>query len=564
MDKTGKFVVTLVIIALIGWTFYNANHQPPPPQQTTSLTANSTTAATPVAASAPAATPVAPPPVAQPTVPERTLEVKATGSETVDYVFTNLGGGIKTADLKGHIAEKGADVLLNQNCPSAIGAVSQQPGAAAIPAKLSQQGDKVIAVSEFAPGIEMIKTYTLPTADAKGKARYLVKLDIAFKNTAQSPLAVSGYFVSLGGASPMHEHDMESYTALNWSKNGKSEESSVSSFKGSWLSHTEKSVIEESAENVPWASVTSQYFVTLFTAKGEQGKSIWSVPFPVKFGEKSVQGIRGDLGMSGFSLKPGETHTQSFEIYAGPKRYAYLKQFSEGQVAVMQFGMFGFIAIWLLDAMNALAAVLRGNYALAIIALTLIIKLLLWIPQNKATRSMKKMQLVQPKMKELREKFKDDPTKMNQETMKLYKTYGINPLGGCLPMLIQIPVFFGFYAMLRSSFELRDQAFLWVKDLSQPDTIAHISGFPINILPVLMGLTSIWSMSLTPKSGDGMQQRLMMFMPLIFIAFCYNYASALSLYLTTSYLFTVAQLYITRNQQTPTLVKAAAPAKKKR
>jgi YidC/Oxa1 family membrane protein insertase len=149
---------------------------------------------------------------------------------------------------------------------------------------------------------------------------------------------------------------------------------------------------------------------------------------------------------------------------------------------------------------------------------------------------------------------------MNEELMKLYRDYGVNPLSGCLPMLIQIPIFFGFYSMLGSAIELRNSSFFWIHDLSQPDTIGHVLGLPINVLPIFMAGTMVWQMAITPKSGDAAQQRMMMFMPLIFLAFAYNYASALSLYWTTQNLFSIVQLYLTRNQPLPKLEKVARPA----
>ena len=175
---------------------------------------------------------------------------------------------------------------------------------------------------------------------------------------------------------------------------------------------------------------------------------------------------------------------------------------------------------------------------------------------------MRKMAALSPKMTELREKFKDAPTKMNEELMKLYKDYGVNPFGGCLPMLIQIPIFFGFYVMLGSAIELRNSSFLWVVDLSQPDTIFRIAGFPINILPIVMAGSMVWQMAITPKTGDAMQQRILLLMPVIFLVFAYNYASALSLYWTTQNLFSIVQLYLTRNNPLPELTKRAAPPKK--
>ena len=131
-------------------------------------------------------------------------------------------------------------------------------------------------------------------------------------------------------------------------------------------------------------------------------------------------------------------------------------------------------------------------------------------------------------------------------------------------MLVQIPVFFGFYSMLGKAVELRNVHFLWVKDLSQPDTVAMIFGYPLNILPLCMMMTMVGQMALSPKPNDPVQQQVAMFMPIIFIAFCYNYASALALYLTVQNLFSIVQLCVTRNQATPVLQKAAGPIKKRR
>src|SRR5437879_8893175 len=137
---------------------------------------------------------------------------------------------------------------------------------------------------------------------------------------------------------------------------------------------------------------------------------------------------------------------------------------------------------------------------------------------------MRQMSALSPKMQELREKYKDDPTRMNQEVMKLYKDYGINPVGGCLPMMIQIPIFFGLFKMLGQAVELRNSHFLWVHDLSQPDTVASLSllgySIPINIIPLCMAASQIWLMAMTPKIGDATQPRGMVFNQLIFLSTC--------------------------------------------
>ena len=176
---------------------------------------------------------------------------------------------------------------------------------------------------------------------------------------------------------------------------------------------------------------------------------------------------------------------------------------------------------------------------------------------------MKRMSKLQPKIAALKEKYPDDPNKMNQEMMKLYRTYGVSPMGGCLPMLAQIPIFFGFYNMLQYAVELRNQPFLgWVNDLSQPDTVAHVMGLPINILPILMAVTMVIQMQITPKTGDKMQQRIFMLMPLIFFFFCYNFASALALYWTTQNIFSIGQTWLMQKLPEPEL-KTSNKADKK-
>src|SRR5256714_788125 len=217
-----------------------------------------------------------------------------------------------------------------------------------------------------------------------------------------------------------------------------------------------------------------------------------------------------------------------------------------------------------------------GNYGLSIVLLTACVKGVLWPLQNKANRSMRKMSALAPKMQELKEKYKDDPTRMNQEVMKLYKEYGVNPVGSCLPMMIQIPIFFGLFSMLGQRAELRNARFFWVRDLSQPDTLFTIpglgwipilgspTGLPINILPIIMGATNLWLMRMTPKTGDSTQQRVMMFMPLIFLIFCCNFAAALALSYTMQYLFTILQPYPNRKLPAPVLEKVALPGKRDR
>jgi len=232
---------------------------------------------------------------------------------------------------------------------------------------------------------------------------------------------------------------------------------------------------------------------------------------------------------------------------------------------VMQFGFWGVISVWLLKSMKLLYHVIP-NYGIAIIIITILIKLIFWPIQAKSIRSMKEMQKFQPLMNKLREKYKDDPQRLNQEMMKLYKEHKINPFSGCLPMLVQIPVFFGLYAMLRSAIELRGASFLWVKDLSQPDTIwSHTLPFSLpligstlmlNPLPLLMTGAMIWQQKLTPTAGDTQQQKMMQFMPLIMLYFFYPSSSGLCLYWTAQQLLSIAQQWWSLRQRDGT----SAPA----
>jgi len=185
------------------------------------------------------------------------------------------------------------------------------------------------------------------------------------------------------------------------------------------------------------------------------------------------------------------------------------------------------------------------------------------------------MQALQPQMKAIQEKYKADPRKMNQKLMEFMKENKVSPLGGCLPMIVQIPVFIGFYYMLQSAVELRGARFLWACDLSQPDTIFIIPGlgwipflgipslgFPVNPLPLLMGLSQFWQARMTPMSPgvDPVQQKIMQYMPLMFVFILYNFSSGLALYWTVQNLLSILQMKLTKSTMPPPAA-AAGPVK---
>jgi YidC/Oxa1 family membrane protein insertase len=269
-------------------------------------------------------------------------------------------------------------------------------------------------------------------------------------------------------------------------------------------------------------------------------------------------------------LMPGESLEHWYDLFAGPKEYRTLDRLGatlENEVdRVMGFGgFFGFFAKALLLSMNGLHA-MGLSYGLAIVAITIVIKALFWPLTQVSTRSMRRMQKLQPEMKALQEKYKDDPRKMNERLMAFMKEHRINPAAGCLPILIQIPVFFGFYRMLQSAIELRGAQFLWAFDLSQPDTIFVIPGlgFPVNPLPIIMGLTQFWQMRITPPSPgmDPVQQKIFQFMPLMFLFILYNFSSGLTLYWTVQNLLTIAQMKLTKSTGEPDPKSTPAHAKR--
>ena len=199
------------------------------------------------------------------------------------------------------------------------------------------------------------------------------------------------------------------------------------------------------------------------------------------------------------------------------------------------------------------------SWGWSIVIMTICIKLLFWPLTAKASRSQKRMAKIQGPMSELKEKYKDNPQKIQQETLKLFKEHQVNPVAGCLPMVIQMPIFLGLFYMLRTASELRHEPFLWVSDLSMPDTIAQIGGFPINLLPIIMGVTMFLQMSMMPVSptADPMQQKIFKFLPFIFLVFLYSFSSGLVLYWTVQNILTIIQQKIINNRPDEPLVPVA-------
>ena len=580
MDRTAWIAVVIATIGLIA-SMYWQQHQMAEArakylQQQAVLAAQATPAATPQSQTfgpSPLATPPTPAQDLAAKIPSVPDQVGTLKSDVAELHFSNNRGGLSNVLLLKHSAEEGHFVQLNSGRTAAIGAITQNPRDwqdSGYELSTDPGAGTATLKRTVAEGLEIKKTYTL-AQQAGLKDDYQIKLVIDFTNTGTSKLATPGYFVSTGTAVPIHRSDRIFATQFDWYRDGKFNSIAVNYFDpgklfGLFQTSGPKDVYTATADRILWVAVSDQYFATILAPLEETGSQVWAIPvdLPTEDGQAPLKGIEGAVEIPGFSLAPGESKTVSFAIYAGPKEFTRLAKLPNDQAEIMNFGWAKWVSEILLTVMNTLHAWVK-SYALAIIIMTIIIRSLLWPLQNAATKSMRKMAKLSPIMNELREKYKDDPQRMNQETMKLYKEYGINPFGGCLPMLVQIPIFFGFYGMLDKAIELRNSSFLWVRDLSQPDTVFHLAGIPINILPLVMAATQLWQMSITPKTGDPAQQRMFLFMPLIFLFICYNYASGLALYWTVQNLFFVAQMYLTRNQADAPLVKVAkSPAMAKR
>ena len=258
------------------------------------------------------------------------------------------------------------------------------------------------------------------------------------------------------------------------------------------------------------------------------------------------------------AIQPGTQYTYKYQLFMGPKRIQTLKGVGNDLHKVVDFGWFDFIAKPCLWLMNLFYSVIP-NYGVAIILLTLLVKILLWPLGQKSYKSMSEMKKLQPLMKEIREKYKDDKQRMNQEVMGLYRTYKINPLGGCLPMVVQLPVFFALYRMLYEAIELRHAPFfLWIDDLSAPDRLFRFDfsipfmepPYGIPVLTVIMGASMLLQQKMSPPMGDATQAKMMMFMPIIFTVIFINFSSGLVLYWLVNNILSIAQQYYTQRKYT--------------
>lgn len=299
------------------------------------------------------------------------------------------------------------------------------------------------------------------------------------------------------------------------------------------------------AEPAEWHGLLRRYEVLLV-------KPDWKIvgQESVAEGENAVSRLK----LAPLAVAPGERKRAHVLIYAGPQKYSELKSLGLNFEKILTQGVLGTLRLWMLLGLDYFFH-LTGNYGVAILVLTLLIKLLFTPLTHFSYQSMGKMQALQPKMKALQNQHKNDPQRLNKETMELYRRNRVNPLGGCLPMVLQIPIFIAFYQVLSTTADIKGAAFIgWIRDLSEPDRLFSwpadlpFIGHSFNLLPVLMIGSMLWQQKLTPQTtADPVQQKIMYLMPIVFGFVFYNLPSGLVLYWFVNNLLTIFhQLFIKR------------------
>ena len=594
MDRTGIIVVTLCAILLVYWFVGQQKYA----QQQARYAATNQVAKAQSQFAATSSNAVSPtlnvittavPPVFDTNTPEELLVIT---NARARYTFTSRGGGLKSVELldypetvsprwKKKVAKDGV-ATLNLRAPVPVLAIL---GDASLVGDgnftLTQTADGVRAEKSLVNGLRLSKEFRL-------SSNYLVNASVRLENASDQPFALPAQEWVIGTATPMGPDDT-SYTfneGAMWFNGTGVQDQSLGWFSGSGFGcfrGAPRSEYLGGSNNVVWAAAHNQFFALMAMPK-EPGAQIVARPVTLPPflnvepmpGAPAPQGIQTALVYPTATLAAHQAVERQIVLFAGPKEYRLLARIGEGfqnqADLVMNFGKYsGFFAKALLLAMNWVHDVTRLGYGWTIVLITVIIKVLFWPLTAASTRSMKRMQVLAPEMQALKEKYKDDMQKFTQKQWELYRKHKVSPMSGCLPMAIQMPVFIGFYTMIRSAIELRGARFLWIADLSKPDTLCMIPGtnFPFNLLPLLMGGAMLWQSHLTPPSPgvDPAQAKIMRYMPLMFLVFLYNYSSGLALYWTVNNVLTIVQTKLTKMNQapgSPAVVSVLTPASKKK
>ncbi len=569
MNKTDKLVVVLLFCALIGWSFLSKKNRPAPevgenaPAVETAVAdgapVGATTTRDVAATNAPVA-PVAPVAEVVHAAPEQTAVLQ---NDEVRLVFSSWGAGITLAELTQYPetmdADSGPVVFDFSKRPSL--SYANLPG-------LTVADDFELRTLSGVNGMELKREnasgLSLSRVAMLTNGYALVVTDTIINNS-DAAISIPESKMNLG---PMPNVKTKAKTRgisyLGVDTFGAAEKSRIAmrgkaitklfGVKGGCsrpdLSNAPLTMSLPVNEPLLWVASKNKFFAqVLDTSDDNTTCEIFGgrEDSPTSF---TLSEVSAAVSFAETVLEPGESFERTTSYYVGPKKYSELRALGHKQDHIMLrswpwFGWWRGACVGLLWLMNALKAI-TFNYGIAVILLTIIVKVVFWPVTHKGTESMKRMQKLQPQLKKLREKHKDNPKKLQEKQMLLYRENNVNPVAGCLPMVIQMPVFIALFTVLRSAVELRYASFLWIADLSEPEgllagTIPYLTG-GINILPLLMTGTMVLQQRLTPSAGDPQQQKMMQFMPLMMLFVFYNMASGLVLYWTVSQLLSILQL----------------------
>ncbi|MFM1987407.1 MAG: rane protein insertase YidC [Pseudomonadota bacterium] len=399
----------------------------------------------------------------------------------------------------------------------------------------------VLKMSAEQGGAKLVRTYTLKRGsyaiDVKTEVTNLGELAIRpvlymqisrDKVAPQNVAGIASHFVPIGSFGPVFYTDEIKFRKVDFSA-------------------LDKKPTEEIAKDVKdgWAGVMQHYFVSAWVPQKDAPRTLEASKIDA---ELYVARIRQTLP----EIAPKATVATNAVLYVGPQDQRVLAEIAPGLDLVVDYGWLTVIAKPIFELLQFLYGIVK-NWGWAIVLLTLIIKFAFFPLQAASYRSMAKMKKVGPKLQQLKERYGDDRVKMNQAMMELYKTEKINPLGGCLPIVVQIPVFIALYYVLFASVELRGAPWLgWIKDLASPD--------PFYILPLLMAISMFFQTKLNPTPPDPLQAKMMMWMPLIFSVMFFFFPAGLVLYWLVNNLFSIAQQWVITRRIEGKPVFGRAPA----
>ncbi|NCC50436.1 MAG: membrane protein insertase YidC [Spartobacteria bacterium] len=507
-------------------------------------------------------------PLAAPRAPEERVTL---ANSDVTLTVSSYGASIVSAVLndykENNDTESGPVVLDFSEVPALV--YENLPGLGGLSAdfEVAQTDDAVVLTRKGPGGLALTRTLTFSDA-------YVVNVVDEFVNETTEPVALNKVTLQTGVMRRSPGDSMRGVIDLgvdSLSPGGEKVKHWGKKLAGKFKDEVKERnlpklpvVIEMypyEDKDVLWVAVKNKYFVQVLTPEEGGDAFTADVTREVLPEELADPAYRPKLGaleevfatieLPLHQIPAAGTFRRETSYYIGPKKYTELARIGLHRADVMEFGMWAPISRFLLKIMNMIYTYIwPHNYGLAIILLTFMIRIVFWPVTHKSTESMKRMSEVQPLIKELKDKYKDNPQKLQQETMALYKEQKINPLGGCLPMLIQIPVFIALFVVLRSAIELRFASFLWIRDLSEPENLlAGVLPIALNILPLVMAGTMFWQQKLSPSGGDPQQQKIMAFMPLMMLVFFYKMPSGLVLYWTTNQCMMIVQQLLMKKRQ---------------